>query len=206
MDNFDLRKYLAEGKLYETINLDIEGDTAILSGDSGEYEGEIKNGKADFSIMYDDLDYRISDQYNESNIEDFLGKDHAFVELAKKYDHNWDIGRNLVGITVELKDLKGTMNDKGNGGENSGAAAVAYLRKIFQQYLEGGNTFKGTPGDIETVVWGGEEYGGDDQFKSTLQRLTNNSFSFNQTNPEYGEVTFKRKGNDIVGSFVIPKQ
>ena len=98
------------------------------------------------------------------------------------------------------------MNDKGNGGENSGAAAVAYLRKIFQQYLEGGNTFKGTPGDIETVVWGGEEYGGDDQFKSTLQRLTNNSFSFNQTNPEYGEVTFKRKGNDIVGSFIIPKQ
>ena len=41
MDNFDLKKYLAEGKLHEAINLDIEDDIAILSGDSGEYEGEV---------------------------------------------------------------------------------------------------------------------------------------------------------------------
>jgi len=103
MDNFDLKKYLAEGKLYEAISLDIEDDIAYLSGDSGEYEGEIEDGKASFSVMYDDLDYRISDQYNESNIEDFLGKNHAFVELAKKYNHNWDIERDLVGITIQLK-------------------------------------------------------------------------------------------------------
>ena len=105
MDNFDLKKYLAEGKLYEAINLDIEDDIAILSGDSGEYEGEIEDGKTSFSIIYDDLDYRISDQYNENNIEDFLGKGHAFVELAKKYDHKWGIERDLVGITIKLKDL-----------------------------------------------------------------------------------------------------
>ena len=104
MDNFDLKKYLAENKLYETISLDIEDDIAILSGDSGEYEGEIKDGKASFSVMYDDLDYRISDQYNESNIEDFLGKNHAFVEASKKYNHNWDIERDLVGITIQLKE------------------------------------------------------------------------------------------------------
>ena len=96
-------KSLAEGKLYEAINLDIEDDIAILSGDSGEYEGEIEDGKASFSVIYDDLDYRISDQYNENNIEDFLGKDHAFVELAKKYDHKWGIERDLVGITIKLK-------------------------------------------------------------------------------------------------------
>jgi hypothetical protein len=213
MDNFDLRKYLAEGRLFkENLNLDIEDNTAILSGNSGEYESEIKDGKVSFSVIYDDLDYRISDQYNENNIEDFLGKGHAFVELAKKYDHNWDIERDLVGITVELEDLKGIMNDKGDGGEDSGAA-VAYLRKIFQQYLEGGDTFKGAPGDIETVVWDGEEYGDPenynnaDQFRSTLQRLTNTSFSFTPIGyPEYGEVTFKRKGNDIIGSFTVPEQ
>ena len=96
-------KSLAEGKLYEAINLDIEDDIAILSGDSGEYEGEIEDGKASFSVIYDDLDYRISDQYNENNIEDFLGKGHAFVELAKKYDHKWGIERDLVGITIKLK-------------------------------------------------------------------------------------------------------
>ena len=105
MDNFDLRKYLAEGRLLkEAISLDIEDDIAILSGDSGEYEGDIKDGKASFSVMYDDLDYRISDQYNESNIEDFLGKNHAFVEASKKYNHNWDIERDLVGITIQLKE------------------------------------------------------------------------------------------------------
>ena len=113
MNNFDLKKYLAEGKLYEAINLDIEDDIAILSGDSGEYEGEIEDGKASFSVIYDDLDYRISDQYNENNIEDFLGKDHAFVELAKKYDHKWGIERDLVGITIKLKDLaEGKLNEE----------------------------------------------------------------------------------------------
>ena len=96
-------KSLAEGKLYEAINLDIEDDIAILSGDSGEYEGDIEDGEVSFSVMYDDLDYRISDQYDENNIEDFLGKGHAFVELAKKYDHKWGIERDLVGITIKLK-------------------------------------------------------------------------------------------------------
>ena len=104
-DNFDYKKYIAEGKLYEAINLDIEDDIAILSGDSGEYEGEIEDGKTSFSIIYDDLDYRISDRYDENNIEGFLGKGHAFVELAKKYDHKWGIERDLVGITIKLKDL-----------------------------------------------------------------------------------------------------
>jgi len=102
MENFDLKKYLVEGRLFESINLDIEDDIAILSGDSGEYEGEIKDGKVSFSIIYDDLDFRITDKFNKNNIEDFLGKSHAFVELAKKYDHNWDIERDLVGITIKL--------------------------------------------------------------------------------------------------------
>jgi len=41
-------------------------------------------------------------EFNKNNIEDFLGKSHTFVELAKKYDHNWDIERDLVGITIKL--------------------------------------------------------------------------------------------------------
>ena len=92
-----------ENTIKEAINLDIEDDIAILSGDSGEYEGEIEDGKASFSVIYDDLDYRITDQYDENNIKDFLGKGHAFVELAKKYDYNWDIEPDLVGITIKLK-------------------------------------------------------------------------------------------------------
>jgi len=100
-------KRIAEafGYLKEAISLDIEDDIAILSGDSGEYEGEIEDGKVSFSVIYDDLDYRITDQYDENNIEDFLGKGHAFVELAKKYDYNWDIEPDLVGITIKLGHL-----------------------------------------------------------------------------------------------------
>ena len=86
----------------EAINLDIQDDIAILSGDSGKYEGEIEDGKVSFSVIYDDLDTRITDQYDESNIEEFLGKNHAFVELSKKYNHTWDIEPDLVGITIKL--------------------------------------------------------------------------------------------------------
>ena len=108
MDNFDLKKYLAEGKLHEAISLDVlpKNNIAILKGDSGEYEGFIEDGEVSFSTMYDDLDYRITDEYDESNIEDFLGRGHAFVELAKKYDYNWNIEPDLVGITIKLYWLK----------------------------------------------------------------------------------------------------
>ena len=103
MDNFNFKKYLKEGKLFEeAINLDIQDNIATLSGDSGEYEGEIYKGKVSFSVIYDDLDTRITDQYDESNIEEFLGKNHAFVELSKKYDYNWNIEPDLVGITIKL--------------------------------------------------------------------------------------------------------
>ena len=103
MDNFDLKKYLAEGRLFEEIQLIRPSDNiVILKGESGEYDGFIEDGEVSFSATYDDLDYRITDEYDESNIEDFLGRAHAFVELAKKYDHDWNIERDLVGITIKL--------------------------------------------------------------------------------------------------------
>ena len=99
-----LDENLAEGRLFEEISLDIlpKNNIAILKGDSGEYEGFIEDGEVSFSTMYDNLDYRITDQYDESNIEDFLGRGHAFVELAKKYDYDWNIEPDLVGITIKL--------------------------------------------------------------------------------------------------------
>ena len=93
-------------ELKEEIKLNIlpKNNIAILKGDSGKYEGFIEDGEVSFSTTYDDLDYRITDEYDESNIEDFLGRGHAFVELAKKYDYNWNIEPDLVGITIKLKD------------------------------------------------------------------------------------------------------
>ena len=105
-------------ELKESIKLNIlpKNNIAILKGDSGEYEGFIEDGEVSFSTTYDDLDYRITDQYDESNIEDFLGRGHAFVELAKKYDYNWNIEPDLVGITIKLKDkLKEAFDELDDG-------------------------------------------------------------------------------------------
>ena len=101
MDNFDLRKYLAEGKLYEAINLDIEDDIVYLSGDSGEYEGEIEDGKVDFSVVYDD-----GTKFDEWNWKDILGRKHAFVQLSKKIPTKVEAAGDYVMITVDFDDLK----------------------------------------------------------------------------------------------------
>ena len=105
-------------ELKEEIKLNIlpKNNIAILKGDSGEYEGFIEDGEVSFSTIYDDLDYRITDEYDESNIEDFLGRGHAFVELAKKYDYDWNIEPDLVGITIKLKDkLKEAFDELDDG-------------------------------------------------------------------------------------------
>ena len=105
-------------ELKEEIKLNIlpKNNIAILKGDSGEYEGFIEDGEVSFSTTYDDLDYRITDEYDESNIEDFLGRGHAFVELAKKYNYNWNIEPDLVGITIKLKDkLKEAFDELDDG-------------------------------------------------------------------------------------------
>ena len=110
--------YYEEDDVNEEIKLNIlpKNNIAILKGDSGEYEGFIEDGEVSFSTIYDDLDYRITDEYDESNIEDFLGRGHAFVELAKKYDYNWNIEPDLVGITIKLKDkLKEAFDELDDG-------------------------------------------------------------------------------------------
>jgi len=116
MDNFDLRKYLAEGRLFEKVEtknfnlgsakMDIETDEdgamAYLKGKSGNYDGIVEDGKVSFSVSYDDREDDIDDFYNENNIEEFIGKDHAFMELSKRFDHDWDIGPDYVEIEIKL--------------------------------------------------------------------------------------------------------
>jgi hypothetical protein len=87
--------------LYEAINLDIEDDIAYLSGDSGEYEGEIEDGKVSFSVMYDD-----GTIFDEWNWKDILGRKHAFVQLSKKIPTKVEAAGDYVMITVDFDDLK----------------------------------------------------------------------------------------------------
>lgn len=110
MKNFDLRKYLKENKLIkETINIDGDGEDFELSGESGTYDGWDDNGKVSFSVVYEDEEDSPFD-YTEDDIQDFLGNDHAFIELANKIPAEWNIGDDFVEITVNTEDLKKLLN------------------------------------------------------------------------------------------------
>ena len=127
-------------RINEEIKLNIlpKNNIAILKGDSGEYDGFIEDGEVSFSTTYDDLDYRITDEYDESNIEDFLGRGHAFVELAKKYDYDWNIEPDLVGITIKLENDVDEVSMSGAAGAYN--TPYAFVRKPVK--LKGKNKKK----------------------------------------------------------------
>jgi hypothetical protein len=108
MENFDLRKYLAEGKLLkEELKLYVGDDYTELEADSGDYSGGIEDGKVDFSVVYDDEDDRDGMEFDEDNWKSILGPNHAFVKIADKITTEVEALDDYVMITVNLEDLKG---------------------------------------------------------------------------------------------------
>ena len=108
MDNFDLRKYLSEGRLLkEGMSLEFyDGDVKLIA-DSGDYVAEIEdNGKVSFSVVYEDEDDREGMEFDEDNWKDLLGSNHAFVEIASKIPTKVEAAGDYVMITVNLEDLK----------------------------------------------------------------------------------------------------
>jgi hypothetical protein len=113
MDNFDLKKYLAEGKLFkENLNLSIDDDMVELSADSGDYDAFIEDGKVSFSVVYEDEDDRDGMEFDEDNWKDILGSNHAFVEIASKIPTEVEALDDYVMITVDIEDLKGISDIK----------------------------------------------------------------------------------------------
>jgi hypothetical protein len=113
MDNFDLKKYLAEGKLFkENLNLSIDDDMVELSADSGDYVAFIEDGKVSFSVVYEDEDDRDGMEFDEDNWKDILGSNHAFVEIASKIPTEVEAIDDYVMITVDIEDLKGISDIK----------------------------------------------------------------------------------------------
>ena len=114
MDNFDLKKYLAEGKLLkEDMSLEFyDGDVELIT-DSGDYNAEIEdNGKVSFSVVYEDEDDREGMEFDEYNWKDLLGSKHAFVEIASKIPTEVEAIDDYVMITVDLEDLKTLSENK----------------------------------------------------------------------------------------------
>jgi len=114
MDNFDLKKYMAEGRLLkENMDLKVYDQYVELMSDSGDYDGEIKDGKVSFSVVYVDDDDRDGMDFDEDNWKDILGLDHAFTKISSQLPTEVEALGDYVMITVDLEDLKGMI-----GGEN----------------------------------------------------------------------------------------
>lgn len=76
---------------------------------SGDYTGEIENGKVEFLL----IDDAIEDKYEEGfeilddvQIMKYLGKNHFFTKLYNTIGGTFSTESDAVGITVDLNDLK----------------------------------------------------------------------------------------------------
>ena len=112
MENtFNLKKFLAEGKmLKEIFNVQIKDDYVKISADSGDYAGFIEDdGTISFLLIYEDEDDRDGMEFDEDNWKDILGPNHAFVKIIDSIGGEVETSDDSVQITVDankLKDLK----------------------------------------------------------------------------------------------------
>ena len=107
-DNFDLKKYLAEGKLLkEGMSLKFYDEDVELNADSGNYIAFIEDdGTVSFSVIDEDVQDEYEDGFDEDNWKDYLGPKHAFVQISNQIPTKVEADRDYVMITVDLEDLK----------------------------------------------------------------------------------------------------
>ena len=102
---YKFRQFLTEGIIKENMSLEVDDDIVYLSGNSGDYEGEIEDGKVDFSVVYDEFEDGY-EEFDDYNWKDVLGPQHAFVQISKKIPTKVEAAGDYVMITVDLEDLK----------------------------------------------------------------------------------------------------
>ena len=101
-------KYImSESVIKENMSLEVDDDIVYLSGNSGDYEGEIEDGKVDFSVVgYEEEREDGQIDFDDYNWKDVLGPQHAFVQISKKIPTKVEAIGDYVMITVDLEDLK----------------------------------------------------------------------------------------------------
>lgn len=117
MDDFNLKKYLAEGRLLkEEMSLEMGDDYVKLSTNSGFYGGDLDDdGTVSFSVVYYGEDNRNGRKFDRSNWKEMLGPDHAFVKISNKIPTEVEYwGKDHITVTVDLEDLKG-ISDSAEG-------------------------------------------------------------------------------------------
>jgi hypothetical protein len=76
---------------------------------SGDYSGEIENGKVEFLLIDDSIEDKYEEGFNaldDEQIMKYLGKNHFFTKLYKTIGGTFNMESDAVGITVDLNDLK----------------------------------------------------------------------------------------------------
>ena len=104
---YKFRQFLTEGIIKENMSLEVDDDIVYLSGNSGDYEGEIEDGKVDFSVVgYEEEREDGQIDFDEYNWKDILGPKHAFVQISNQIPTKVEAVADYVMITVDLEDLK----------------------------------------------------------------------------------------------------
>jgi len=118
-DNFNASKWLIENKItfqsrlnenkIQGVDVEVDNDMIILSGNSGDYDGFIEdNGTVSFSVTNDEEDF------NDQNWKDILGDDHVFVKVANAIPTEVEALDDYVMITVKASDLTGANESQPN--------------------------------------------------------------------------------------------
>ena len=133
MDNFNLRKYLAENRLTRTIDK-LELDTSAeptrqvvtLKGDSGDFTAKVVNGKVAFQTNYPflDLDLVGFPENNDESVRQFYDRieqesgaevpeKSTLIQLANElkaigadYEFETDPSSNGIALYANIEDVK----------------------------------------------------------------------------------------------------
>jgi hypothetical protein len=112
-----------DGKVYSTDN---DNGEIEISDESGDYVGDIQNGKVSFSVFFDDAE-QLQDEFGpegitEDNWKDVLGPNHAFVKIIDTIGGDVEAMDDYVEITVDADKLKTIKEGSFMGGVDLGSS------------------------------------------------------------------------------------
>jgi hypothetical protein len=98
-----------EKVIKESLEVKQDDNQIEISADSGDYVGEIENGKVSFSVFYDNME-NIENEFGPEGItsenwKDVLGPNHAFVKIIDTIGGDVEAIDDYVQITVDANKL-----------------------------------------------------------------------------------------------------
>lgn len=101
----------SEKTIKEGFEVKQANDQIEISDESGDYAGFVDNGKASFSVYYDEVDTDI----NDNNWKDILGPNHAFVKIINTIGGDVEAAGDYIQITVDADKLLNSNIKEGAG-------------------------------------------------------------------------------------------